>query len=148
MKDEWFRWEREATIHLLFPTLEGSMKSGYPTTILIFKNGIVTWCCLVSELYGLGVKLLEVYKDKKKEQQMAAETAIQPQRPRVERGQAGETERRPEIRRHHRTLARQPGGGLHSPRQGGAAVLGPASPGPGTQLGTYGLVRGSRWERQ
>src|SRR3990167_3526566 len=51
MNDAWFRWEREATIHLLYPTLEGSMKPleefssfGFPTTILIFKNGIVTWC--------------------------------------------------------------------------------------------------------
>lgn len=26
MKDPYFRWEREATIHLLYPTLEGSMK--------------------------------------------------------------------------------------------------------------------------
>lgn len=80
MKDEWFRWEREAAIHLLFPTLEGSMQPlesftghGFPTTILIFKNGIVTWCVKENEFYGLGAKLLAVYKDSKKERQMANE---------------------------------------------------------------------------
>ncbi len=77
MKDPWFRWEREATIHLLFPTLEGSMGPlkdfsgfGFPTTILIFKNGIVTWCTKNSEFYELGAKLLKIYQDYSKEQQM------------------------------------------------------------------------------
>ena len=81
MKDEWFRWEREAAIHLLFPTLEGSMQPleefcghGFPTTILIFKNGIVTWCVKESEFYGLGAKLLKIYKDPKKEKLMVNET--------------------------------------------------------------------------
>jgi phosphohistidine swiveling domain-containing protein len=81
MKDEWFRWEREAAIHLLFPTLEGSMQPlksftghGFPTTILVFKNGIVTWCVKENEFYGLGAKLLEIYKDHKKEKQMVNET--------------------------------------------------------------------------
>src|SRR3989344_3697043 len=80
MKDEWFRWEREAAIHFLFPTLEGSMQPlkiftghGFPTTILIFKNGIVTWCVKENEFYGLGAKLLEIYKDPKKEKQMVNE---------------------------------------------------------------------------
>ena len=80
--DEWFRWEREAAVHLLFPTLEGSMQplkefSGYkfPTTILIFKNGIVTWCVKNTEFYGLGKKLLEIYKDPKKEREMVDETS-------------------------------------------------------------------------
>lgn len=78
--DDWFRWEREAAIHLLFPTLEGSMKpleefSGhcFPTTILVFKNGIVTWCVKNTEFYGLGAKLLQIYKDEKKEQEMVEE---------------------------------------------------------------------------
>ncbi len=78
--DEWFRWEREAAIHLLFPTLEGSMKPleefsghGFPTTILIFRNGIVTWCVKNTEFYGLGSKLLKIYKDESKEQEMVQE---------------------------------------------------------------------------
>lgn len=80
--DDWFRWEREAAIHLLFPTLEGSMKPleefsghGFPTTILVFKNGIVTWCAKNTEFYGLGAKLLKIYKDEKKEQEMVKEVA-------------------------------------------------------------------------
>lgn len=82
MKDEWFRWEREAAIHLLFPTLEGSMQPlqkfsgyGFPTTILIFKNGIVTWCVKENEFYGLGKKLLAIYKNPKKEKQMVDEAS-------------------------------------------------------------------------
>ncbi len=77
MKDIYFKWERESTIHLIYPTLEGSMLPphdfswiGYPTTILIFKNGIVTWCCKEDQFYKLGAKLLKVYKDKQKEQEM------------------------------------------------------------------------------
>lgn len=77
MKEIYFKWERESTIHLLYPTLEGSMLPphdfswiGYPTTILIFRNGIVTWCCKEEEFYSLGAKLLKVYKSKQKEQEM------------------------------------------------------------------------------
>ncbi len=80
--DEWFRWEREAAIHLLYPTLEGSMKPlkefsgyGFPTTILIFKNGIVTWCVKNTEFYNLGAKLLNIYKDENKQQAMVEEIA-------------------------------------------------------------------------
>src|SRR3989338_8814141 len=82
MNDAWFRWEREATIHLLYPTLEGSMKPleefssfGFPTTILIFKNGIVTWCVKNKEFYGLGDKLLKIYKDSNKEKGIVEEVA-------------------------------------------------------------------------
>ncbi len=82
MANNWFRWEREAAIHLLFPTLEGSMKPlevftghGFPTTILIFKNGIVTWCVKNTEFYGLGAKLLKIYKSESKEQEMVDEAA-------------------------------------------------------------------------
>lgn len=78
--DDWFRWEREAAIQLLFPTLEGSMQPlekfsglGFPTTILIFKNGIVTWCVKNTEFFGLGAKLLAIYKDESKEQEMVKE---------------------------------------------------------------------------
>lgn len=77
MKDPYFRWEREASIHLLYPTLEGSMKpledfSGhsYPTTILIFKNGIVTWICKEDEFYAVGAKFLAIYKYPNKEKEM------------------------------------------------------------------------------
>lgn len=77
MKDPYFRWEREAAIHLLYPTLEGSMKLledfcgfGYPTTILIFQNGIVRWICKEDEFYKEGKKLLEIYKKPKKEKEM------------------------------------------------------------------------------
>ncbi len=80
MLDDWFRWEREAAINLLFPTLEGSMKPlqdftghGFPTTILVFKKGIVTWCLKNKEFYELGAKLLEIYKDPVKEQEMVDE---------------------------------------------------------------------------
>lgn len=82
MKDLYFRWEREASIHLLFPTLEGSMKAledftghSYPTTILIFKNGIVTWTCREDEFYKLGEKLLRIYKDPNKEKEMLVQWA-------------------------------------------------------------------------
>jgi len=80
--DDWFRWEREAAIHLLFPTLEGSMKPleefsghGFPTTILIFKDGIVTWCVKNTEFYGLGAKLLDIYMDEGKEREMVEEAS-------------------------------------------------------------------------
>jgi len=81
MKDPYFRWEREATIHLLYPTLEGSMKHledyagyGYPTTILIFKDGIVRWICREDEFYKVGEKLLAIYIDPKKEKEMVRDT--------------------------------------------------------------------------
>ena len=81
MKDPFFRWEREATIHLLYPTLEGSMKHledyagyGYPTTILMFQNGIVRWICKEDEFYKVGEKLLTIYMDPKKEKEMIKDT--------------------------------------------------------------------------
>ncbi|MBU1032050.1 hypothetical protein KKE03_04000 [Patescibacteria group bacterium] len=77
MKDPWFRWERESAIHLLYPTLEGSMKTlqdfcgySYPLTILIFKNGIVTWCMKEKEFYDLGAKLLKLYGKEPKEKKL------------------------------------------------------------------------------
>lgn len=81
MKDPYFRWEREATIHLLYPTLEGSMKHledyagyGYPTTILIFKEGIVRWICKEDEFYKAGEKLLAIYINPQKEKEMVEDT--------------------------------------------------------------------------
>lgn len=81
MKDPYFRWEREATIHLLYPTLEGSMKHledyagyGYPTTILMFKDGIVRWICREDEFIKAGEKLLAIYKNPKKEKEMVRDT--------------------------------------------------------------------------
>lgn len=80
MKDPYFRWEREAAIHLLYPTLEGSMKLledfcgyGYPTTILIFRNGLVSWICKEDEFYKVGEKLLAIYKNPQKEKEMVVE---------------------------------------------------------------------------
>lgn len=80
MADEWFKWEREAAILLLFPTLEGSMQAlkeftgyGFPLSILIFKNGIASWCLKEKEFNELGVKLFAIYKDKNKEQEMSRE---------------------------------------------------------------------------
>lgn len=98
MKDKWFRWEREAAIHLLFPTLEGSMQPleefsgyGFPTTILIFKNGIVTWCVKNTEFYGLGEKLLKIYKDPRKENEMVKEAAKRLEALRVVEGNIDDT---------------------------------------------------------
>lgn len=49
MINKWFRWERQACIHLLFPTLEAfypllTSYSGVsaPTMILVFAEGVVT----------------------------------------------------------------------------------------------------------
>src|SRR6202022_1616981 len=47
---------------------------GFPTTILIFKNGIVTWYVKNAKFYGLGAKLLKIYRDEKKEKEMVEET--------------------------------------------------------------------------
>lgn len=77
--DSWFKWEREASIHLLFPTLEGSMEPlrkyvgfGFPTCILFFKNGVVTWCLKENDFYKFGAKLRKIYTDPVKEKRMVA----------------------------------------------------------------------------
>src|SRR3989344_9102639 len=77
MSNLWFRWEREASLHLLFPTLEVFYEplkkySGVsaPTMILIFKNGIVTWCIEEKEFIEYCRKLLEIYIDSSKENKM------------------------------------------------------------------------------
>lgn len=81
MQNKWFRWEREAAIHLLFPTLEGSMEPlkkyvgfSFPTNILIFKDGIVTWCLPEDEFYEVGRKLRKIYTDPSKERLMVKDT--------------------------------------------------------------------------
>lgn len=78
MNDIWFRWEREASIHLLFPTLEGSMEPlkayvgfGFPLTVLIFKDGVVTWCMKEAEFMDLGERLRNIFVSSRKEKQFA-----------------------------------------------------------------------------
>ncbi|MDP2649639.1 MAG: PEP-utilizing enzyme [bacterium] len=48
---------------------------GFPISVLIFKNKIVTWCLKEKEFNKLGTKLLAIYKDKNKEQEMSSELA-------------------------------------------------------------------------
>lgn len=80
MKDQWFRWEREASVHLLFPTLEAFYKPLYkysgvsaPTMVLIFEKGLVTWCIKEDEFMDYGRKLLNIYKNLYKEKKMVAD---------------------------------------------------------------------------
>lgn len=47
---------------------------GYPTTILIFKDGIVRWICREDEFYKIGENLLAIYIDPKKEKEMVKDT--------------------------------------------------------------------------
>lgn len=80
MANSWFRWERQASLHLLFPTLEVFFTSlqnysgvSSPTMVLIFDKGIVTWCIRESEFIEYGNKLLEVYSDSAKEKKMVSD---------------------------------------------------------------------------
>lgn len=77
MLNQWFKWEREAQVHLLYPTLEGSMQPlndytgfSFPTTTLIFQDGVVSWCMLQKEFDKLGENLRGVFKDKNKEKKL------------------------------------------------------------------------------
>lgn len=77
MNNSWFRWEREAAIHLIYPTLEGSFKLlkdyiglSIPTTVAVFKNGVSTWSIEAAELPSIQSKFLEKYLGKSKEQKM------------------------------------------------------------------------------
>src|SRR5687767_5773019 len=77
----WFRWEREASVHLLFPTLEVFYQPlkkytgiSAPTMILIFEKGVVTWCIGEDEFIEYGNKLIGVYSDLEKEKQMVSDT--------------------------------------------------------------------------
>lgn len=80
MKDSWFRWEREASIHLLFPTLEAFYQplfsySGVlaPTMVLVFEKGVVTWCIKENEFIEYGRNLLEIYSNPRKEKKMVGD---------------------------------------------------------------------------
>lgn len=80
MKNIWFRWEREATIHLLFPTLEAFFKPlkkytgvSAPTMILLFEKGVVTWCIKEDEFIQYGKKLLQIYSDPSKEKRLVSD---------------------------------------------------------------------------
>src|SRR5258708_16996559 len=77
MDNNWFRWEREASIHLIFPTLEAFYQTLYkysgvkaPTMILVFKKGVVTWCIKEDEFIKYGQSLLNIYSDTQKEKKM------------------------------------------------------------------------------
>jgi phosphohistidine swiveling domain-containing protein len=66
--EQWFKWEREATINsIYFPTLGGMepMKEycGYrwPLTLLIYKGDILLWCNKMKDLHDLGEKLIKIY---------------------------------------------------------------------------------------
>ncbi len=68
MSEEWFKWEREGTIHPLFFPLESSMKplrdyfgASWPDTILIYRGDIVLWCNRMEKLYKLGQKMIDFY---------------------------------------------------------------------------------------
>lgn len=68
MADEWFKWERESTIHPLFIPLEAAMKplrdyfgTSWPDSILIYKGNIVLWCGKMDSLVQLGQKMLDFY---------------------------------------------------------------------------------------
>lgn len=80
MKDKWFRWEREASVHLLFPTFEAFFNplfeySGVsaPTMVLVFKRGVVTWCIKEDEFTDYGRKLLKIYSHSQKEKKMVGD---------------------------------------------------------------------------
>lgn len=51
-------------------TLEDYCGFGYPTTILIFQDGIVRWICREEEFYREGERLLELYMDPQAEKKM------------------------------------------------------------------------------
>lgn len=80
MDNSWFRWERQASIHLLFPTLEvfyqpleSYSKVVAPTMILVFERGVVTWCIKESEFVEYGNNLLQLYCDPNKERKMVSD---------------------------------------------------------------------------
>ena len=72
MKNEWFEWERESTIHPLFLTLESGMTAlkpyfgeSWPDTILIFRGPVVLWCNKVEDLRKLGERMIDHYLEEK-----------------------------------------------------------------------------------
>ena len=68
MKEEWFRWERESTIHPLFVPYIGSFTrqreyigTNWPTTLLIFRGHVVLWCNKIEPLHKFGQKLIHLF---------------------------------------------------------------------------------------
>lgn len=68
MMEEWFRWERESTIHPLFVPYIGSFTkqreyigANWPTTLLIFKGHVVLWCNKIEPLHKFGQKLIHLF---------------------------------------------------------------------------------------
>jgi len=68
MKEEWFRWERESTIHPLFVPYVGSFTkqreyigTNWPTTLLIFRGYTVLWCNKIEPLHSFGQKLINMF---------------------------------------------------------------------------------------
>lgn len=68
MTEEWFKWERESTIHSLFMPLEACLKPeedyfgrGWPDTSLIYKGNVVLWCNRMDKLYEFGQELIDFF---------------------------------------------------------------------------------------
>lgn len=68
MQKDWFKWERESTVHPIFLTLESAILplekyfgEGWPETILLFKGDVVLWCNRMQELFLLGQKMIDFY---------------------------------------------------------------------------------------
>lgn len=68
MTEEWFRWERESTLHPLFVPYIGSFTKqrdyigmNWPTTLLIFRGHVVLWCNKIEPLHKFGQKLINLF---------------------------------------------------------------------------------------
>lgn len=69
--DDWFRWERAATIHHLYQVVQAGMKPMkdyfgicWPMTLMIYTAENVLWCNKISEMSGRGQTLIDWYKIK------------------------------------------------------------------------------------
>ncbi len=69
--DDWFRWERAATVHHLYQVVQAGMKPMkdyfgicWPLTIMIYTGENVLWCNKVSEMSSRGQTLIDWYKVK------------------------------------------------------------------------------------
>lgn len=69
--DDWFRWERAATIHHLYQVVQAGMKPMkdyfgicWPLTLMIYTGENVLWCNKISEMSGRGQYLIDWYKEK------------------------------------------------------------------------------------
>ena len=74
IQKEWFEWERPARIHHLVLTLEAGLKpmkeyygESLPYSHLVFNYDNVTWFFKMDEFLDVGEKLIDVYKERKKE---------------------------------------------------------------------------------